>query len=191
MIISNISILNKFLSGYEKIYGPHTKYERIIRKLLNKEYNINTNSSIYLVALGDGSLFNYLVQKIKCKFYAYDINQKNIEFSVKNFGRADIIIKINQLDDVAKGDILICNNILNSLSEEECYNFLSGIKNKYKHFIFTGEKVKCDRNALGPEPAGSYGCKQYCTDNIGRLLKFYFINVKEYSYFPDKYLYYI
>lgn len=158
-INSNIPVLKK-RSGYITVYGPDFSNERKVYSLIKKQCKTD---SIDFFAIGDGKLFHYLNSKLMNRVKGYDINTKNIEFSKKNFVNCDVTTINDYLSLDSYSETLICYNILNSIKPEERKKYFKLFCDKYRNIIFIGNVVLSDRAALGPEPIGSYGCKQFST----------------------------
>lgn len=179
-----------FLTNYAKEYGVISDSERKIFNYIKKK--VKDTDHIVIAPIGDGRLFYYLKQAGYQNIEGVDMNLKKV-LAYNRRGKGEVRHVESFLFD-KKADVMVCEGLLNSLDSEERERYLTNYTQIFNKMFFFGPRIRNEKSALGPEPAGSYGSRQYPTDSIGKCLKKIFkgyteVNLENsnlYFYFIEK-----
>lgn len=174
--------LQSFRSAYQKEYGLDSSSEITLMKEIKR--NIPKDKNCIIVCPPKKWVIKLRSANYK-HFFVYDFNQKHLEeISDKNIGKKIL----SQVEDIPFFDYGVYFNILNSMEEKNRQKLFDLFKNKKMVAIFYGRICATDIPSLGPEPIGSFGCKQYKTTDMCKELSSQFKTVNSF-YFEDNYLF--
>lgn len=190
MASKRIDLFKYLLHDYINKYGILSDNDKILFNTL-KKLGIKKDGVIIVSGVGDGHILYYLLSHKFIKAVGYDMNKKNVK-NCNRISGSDISHIINNYNELPKGDVLVCCNLLNGMYIESRKLFLNRISHRYKSFLFYGNNNEVDRKPLGPEPIGTHGCEQYSTISLINELKDFFpdlkieSNGKHYIYYVNK-----
>ena len=171
-----------FRSAYQKEYGLDSLSETALMKEIKR--NIPKNKDPLVLCPPK----KWVVKLNNCNYKRYfvcDFNPRRLEeISNKNIRKESIFI----LKHIPFSKYGIYFNLLNSVEENDRKELLRSFNKKEVVAIFYGRICGADIPPLGPEPIGSFGCKQYKTTDLYNELNNHFDIVKSYN-FENNYLF--
>lgn len=155
----------RFLSEYTRTYGEDFEKDICLRKSVL--LNTKKEEKIIFLCACDGKLGFALSNRNYKNISYFDNNRTRIE-KIKTCNHS-----VNYINDIyinENGDLIICNDILNSLNDDEKGEYIDYLLKSFPKIIFCGHYSLENMAALGPEPIGSFGCRQYSMVNVDKIL---------------------
>lgn len=171
-----VPCLNRFVDDYVKEFGPADRFTRRCSRILKRR--IRRNEAVDFLSLGNGRILSHLKRHGYKRLSLYDMNVKKLNY----VRRARLEIECHHIRDLffeGAGNVIIAEYVLNSISPERKEALVKRLSERYQKCIFCGDVCIRERPALGPDPVGTYGCRQYTTTGDLQLLKKYFSYVEE------------
>ena len=154
-----IPLLNWMLPEYIREYGPDSKIQKLKRTQILKYCDIS--DQITLLCEDDNKAAKMLRELGYVNVVCRDFDKKRVEKKQHIDPSVPIQFCAELLNTCSAGKMIVCANILNSIPNEDRWALIKSYLQRFEICLFHGRYNLTDRAALGPEPIGSFGCKEY------------------------------